>query len=413
MQETSQNPVRSNGSEPPGFVKARIDQPHEAARELPVTEPGPGEKVAARIQPRRARQARNLDAATVNSKTWAEQLSEPVPRTQVLPEHSEPTAELSPTLAEFEELAPLAARHADDIAWHLTERLQAVERRELNLGEYQTRLQQAESAAQAWVMECETNFQTREREVTLREDELSTRLAAAAAVEIATQEEQLRWRAAWEEQIKALEKREAQCAEMETRLHAESYSLQAAMERFQAEKLQHEEQFRARRQQWELLCSQDRAQLDRLQQNITRHRQALEAREQQLRALEANLAVRKQEDVQAERLRLETERLRMEAAQERRIATEQRWIAGRLWARLMDANLVSNDELALVLKQVRHELENTYRRERESLERVRQAMLNMAQHIVQPASEPSPQQPVLKRPTVGKRAVEVSVAGRV
>ena len=400
MDETENKP-RAATEETAGFITARFDHPHPAARinaAEPVAKPS-------RIQPRRAKTKAESAPQTHEagtSQAWAEALDKPVLQTV--------QREAMPSLTEFEELAPITARHADDIAWHLTQRLRETEQRELNVAEYSSRLEAAEAAAQAWVMERENEFHTHERALRLREDELDTRLAATAAVEITAQEEQHRWRAEWETQVRGMQQREASLAEQESRCQGITHSLATATERFQAEQHRQEEQWRARRQQWETLCEQDRAQAERVQLNLQRHRKSLELREQQIRAQEASLANMQLERIQAERLRLETERWRMEAAQERRIATEQRWIAGRLWAKLTETNLASDQEIQTVLQQVRQELEIAYRRERESLERVRIAMLGLAQQLTQPVIESADKPTALKRPQPAKTRAEVKAA---
>jgi hypothetical protein len=241
-------------------------------------------------------------------------------------------------------------------------------------------------------MEQEQQLLEREQSLQLEMADLHTRVAANAAVEIAAQEEQAQLRATWELQLRDLTQRETAVQHSETRLQEQQHALATATERFQAEQRRSQEQLRAQRQQWERMCEQDRQQAERALANLQKHRAALEQREQQLRSREAILEHLQDQQVQWERVRLELEREKAEVVRERRLATEQRWIAGNLWAKLTAANFVAEGELYAALRQVSRELETLYRRERESLEKLRAALLDMARKI-NPAvasAEPSP-----------------------
>jgi hypothetical protein len=334
----------------------RIDPPHSAER-APL-EPVRGRKL--KLQPRRA-------AAIVEAANHVDRNAD--------------VAEAVPIHEATAELPPRVHRHMEDIAWRLSERLREVEQRELEFTGYTTRFQIAESNAQTWVMEQEQQLTERERSLQLEADELQTRVAANAAVEIAAQTEQQQLRETWEQQLRTIEQREAELVRGEERLHEEQHALRTATERFQAEQRRANEQLRGQRQQWERLCAQDKEQAERTLLNLQKHRDALEQREQKLRSREAILEHLQDQHVHWERLRLEMEQERTEVVRERRIATEQRWIAGNLWAKLTSSNYVMEGELYAALRQVSRELETLYRRERESLEKLRAALIDMAKKM--------------------------------
>jgi hypothetical protein len=199
--------------------------------------------------------------------------------------------------------------HAVDLAYHLADRLQEVERRELAAAEFESRLKEAEAAAQAWVAEQDFEFLARERELQRREEELRLRnddtrtaAAAAAAAEISADEELSR-----------------RCEELDLR------------------------------------------------------QQQLESRLRELHRLEERLggkAIFAGDAACDSPLSLEVRRRELEAIRDHRLAVEQRWIAGQLWLKIVQSGVATRQELLAALDELREQLAELYARERQSLEQL-------------------------------------------
>jgi hypothetical protein len=347
-------------------VTTRIDQPHEPAT---IDEP-------AALAPRR----RRPQLATVGGPDIA--ASEPAEG------ESEPWAEAPLFVADPPESIPeIVVHHADDLARHLAERLQEVERREVEVARYHEELTLAEAAARAWVMQSDQDLTQRERELKLREDDVSTREAAVAAAEIASQEE---LRARWtelEQHSASLEQRDAELHDCAERLAAERNALDEAVEKLHAQRRREEELTRSRHQQWQTLVEADRGQLERAMANLQRHRAALDQRE---RALDAKGKARSKSGAgfrpaakdSPGTLPLDSALERTQAVRDHRAALEHRWVAGQLWSRLVGRALTSDEQLQESLAQVRSQLEVLYRREREALKEARNSVLAAAKELV-------------------------------
>src|SRR5436190_18908955 len=109
-------------------ASTRIDLPHEAmAQETPTA-------------PIRRRKARSEAMAAAAAGAAVAKSSEgegvPTPQFVVQPEDAVPE---------------IVVNHAYDLSLHLAERLREVERRELAALQYETQLQEAETAARVWV----------------------------------------------------------------------------------------------------------------------------------------------------------------------------------------------------------------------------------------------------------------------
>jgi hypothetical protein len=199
-----------------------------------------------------------------------------------------------------------------------------------------------------------------------------------------------------------LERRDAEFAEQEERLHGERAALDQAADKLRAERRRDEELHRARQQKWLAMLEADRTQAERTLINLQKHRDSLDQRERSLAAKEALLespppAVRlsetRQPAIKAERdaaatacetgsrADLDVSVLRAEATRDHRLALEHRWIAGQLWTRLVGSGLADDDELQESLKQIRGQLDVLYRREREALEVVRSALTATARQL--------------------------------
>jgi hypothetical protein len=285
-------------------------------------------------------------------------------------------------------VAEIVVHHADDIALHLTERLQEVERRELAAQHYETQLQEAEAAARVWVCQRDLELSALERELQLKSDEVQTQFAAVAAAELAAEQEmrlrhnELRQREAECERVAA------QLSEREERLHGERAALDQAMDTFRAERRREEELQRSRQQKWLALMEADRAQAERTSASLQKHRLALEQRERACLAREQAFPARdlaNREPRPSQHLELSV--LRAEAARDHRLALEHRWIAGQLWARLAGSGLAGDDELQDSLENVRGQLELMYRREREMLEDLQSSLAETLRQSLPPPRE--------------------------
>jgi len=340
----------------------RIDPPHEPQQ--PEANPTPA--------PRRRKRRGDLESAAVQFT-----VQESTAGT------NEPSVEAPSFVADPPDVVQeIVVRHADDLSLHLAERLREVERREVELAESQAELLIAESAAKSWVSLRDSELSAREREVALREDEASTRAAAVAAAELASQEE---LRTEWDALTRRsadLDHKQAELQQWEDCLRTERAALEQATEKLRAERRREDELQRARRQQWQARIEADRAQVERAMANLQRHRQSLDERERELQTREQQRDHRPAVNPGAHGSNLESAALRAEAAREHRAALEHRWIAGQLWSRLAGGKLVADDELQQSLDHVREQLQMLYRRERESLQDLRTAIVAAGRELM-------------------------------
>jgi hypothetical protein len=281
----------------------------------------------------------------------------------------------------------IVVNHAYDLSLHLAERLREVERRELAVAEYETKLQEAEAGARVWVFQRDMELSALERELQLKSDEIQTQSAAVAAAEIAAEQEFRSQQAVLRQREAELDQLAAELTDREERLHSERSALDQALDKLRAERRRDEELQRSRQQKWQVLLEGDRAQAERTLINLQKHRLALEERERALNAREQAppaLSLRTAEGRREEHQDLSLSVLRAEAARDHRLALEHRWIAGQLWARLAGSALASDDELQDSLENVRGQLEMMYRREREALEDLQSSLADTVRQI-QPA----------------------------
>lgn len=287
-----------------------------------------------------------------------------------------------------EAVPEIVVHHADDIALHLTQRLQEVERRELAAQHYETQLQEAEAAARVWVCQRDLELSALERELQLKSDEVKTQFAAVAAAELSAEQEIRQRHEELRQREAELERRAEQLNEREERLHGERAALDQAMDKLRAERRRDEELHRSRQQKWLALMEADRAQAERTAASLNKHRLALEERE---RACTAREQARPARDLTSRELRsdhhLELSALRAEAARDHRLALEHRWIAGQLWARLAGSGLAGDDELQDSLENIRGQLEIMYRREQEALEELQLSLAETLRQSLPPPRE--------------------------
>lgn len=292
-----------------------------------------------------------------------------------------------------EPLADIVVQHIDDLSLHLAARLREVEERELALSEFHARFQEAEAAAQAWVSERERELMARERSVQLREEEVVTLAAAVAAAELAGDEDLAGRRRAMEQQERECEARLERCQQREQRAQAEQAALDQAAEKLRADRRREDETLRARRQVWQTQMEADRAQAERIASQLKRHRLALDERERALVEREHTIDRRVVSSPPAGSL-LERRRAEVQAAHEHRVAAEHRWVAGQLWQRLVHSQLASDEQLGQSLQQLQDQLHQLYRRERESLEQLRRAVLEATAQGRGPSRRNQPQEPL-------------------
>lgn len=338
---------------------ARIDPPHPmgdaGATEVPVTS--------------RRRKRKAVSEAMPVGTTSQERPEPVIDAPQYLVESSEP-------------IADIIVRHADDLSLHLAARLKEVEQRELALAEFEGKLREAEAAAKAWVAERDIELTARERDVQFREDEVATRSAAIAAVELAGEEELSMRRRVLDEHQRELQQKTEELDQRQDRLQAERAALDQATEKLRADRRREEELQRSRRQQWQTQIESDRAQAERMVAQLLRHRHALDQRERALDQRERDETDKRVTVAATPAVAsLEALRVQAEVTRERRIAAEHRWIAGQLWQRLVNSELVSNDQLSDSLTRLRSEIQRLYRHESETLEQLRRAIASAAGHM--------------------------------
>jgi hypothetical protein len=266
----------------------------------------------------------------------------------------------------------------------LAARLKEVEQRELALAELETKFQEANAAAQAWVAERDIELTARERDVQFREDEVATRAAAIAAAELAGEEELATRRRALDERERQLQQRAEELDQREERLRAERAALDQAADKLRADRRREEELLRSRRQQWQTQMEADHAQAERVLVQLQRHRQSLDQRERALDQREQTETDKRGTVASASAgTSLDALRLQAEATREHRLAAEHRWIAGQLWQRLVGSGFATNDQLGDSLARLRGEIQSLYRRERETLEQLRRAITSAASQVRQ------------------------------
>jgi hypothetical protein len=300
-----------------------------------------------------------------------------IPAPPTLSDSDEASHDQTPNLPGFRIEPPgglpeIVVRHADEIAGFLAERLQEVERRELQVAEFERQVKEAETAARLWVAERDQELSARERALHIREDELSTQQASIAAAELALEQESASQRAALVEEAQQLERQRELLAEREAQLVEREAALAIAQERLSADRRHAEEQQRAREQQWQRHLVAQQEQQRRRTEHLHRHRASLDARERAIaereQAISGSIATTNVDAVAAQ----------ASAAHEHRLALEHRYVATELWKKLVASRMHDDEALQQALVRTRQQLQSQFERERAALLDVQHAI---ASHV--------------------------------